>query len=278
MRATRYLDRLPWPLRRAVAHGAGVIPGSCAGRLGIGLRRVRRVLSDVHQPSDHRFLAYCMSTPQAEIAKILSPDMRAATEGHSIMDDCLAHIDRRGLSGLERLQDRDLCTYLPNHNLLYLDKMGMAVGVEGRVPFLDMRLVEHAVRYPTHWKLAKRTTKVLLRQAARGVVPDGIITRPKAGFGAPYRKWLRHDLDSLWNDLTTESVVTRRGWFDHSALREARRRSQAGHVDLYMLQWAVLTLELWARRFIDQNPALESSTARHADWNQPSQRTSVEAA
>jgi asparagine synthase (glutamine-hydrolysing) len=131
----------------------------------------------------------------------------------------------------------------------------MAVGVEARVPLLDIKLVNQVMRYPYQWLLAGRRTKVLLREAARGVIPDEIIDRPKAGFGAPYRKWLRYDLAEMWNDLTTEAVVRTRGWFDYAALQNMRARSQAGKDDLYMLQWAVLTAELWGRQFIDRNPA-----------------------
>jgi asparagine synthase (glutamine-hydrolysing) len=133
--------------------------------------------------------------------------------------------------------------------------MGMAVGLEARVPLLDIDLVNRATRYPDRWQLAWGKTKVLFREAARGIVPDEIIDRPKAGFGAPYRKWLRYDLADLWNDLTSKQPVRAREWFDYDALQDARARSQAGKDDLYMLQWAVLIIELWARQFLDQNPA-----------------------
>jgi asparagine synthase (glutamine-hydrolysing) len=161
----------------------------------------------------------------------------------------------QNLKGFHRLQERDLSIYLSNHNLMYADKMGMAIGVEVRVPLLDLDVVNQVVRYPFEWHLTGGRTKVLFRDAARGIVPEEIINRPKAGFGAPYRKWLRYDLIEMWNDLTSEKVVRERGWFNYKALQEARTRSQAGKDDLYMLQWAVLTIELWARQFIDKNPA-----------------------
>jgi asparagine synthase (glutamine-hydrolysing) len=255
MRATRWLNGMPRVARRLAAAGAGLLPGSREGRLGAGLRRVRRVVSALEQDPDERFLTYCAATPEAEITRILSPDFRAALGGRRFKDACLDHLRDRRLAGLERQQERDLAVYLPNHNLLYTDKMGMAVGLEARVPFLDVDLVEAAAGYPAAWKLAGSTTKAVLRDAARGVVPDPVIDRPKAGFGAPYRKWLRYDLAEVWDDLLSEPAVRRRGWFDHAALQDARRRSQAGQVDLYMLQWAALTLELWARQFLDRNPA-----------------------
>jgi asparagine synthase (glutamine-hydrolysing) len=168
-------------------------------------------------------------------------------------------------SEVEQALDRDLSIYLPNHNLLYTDKMGMAVGIEARVPLLDMELVNLATRFPVSWKL-RGTTKAILRDAARGVIPDDLIDRPKAGFGAPYRQWLRNDLGGLWNDVTSDATVRRRGWFDPRPLEEIRRRSQSGSEDLYMLQWAVLTMELWAQQFIDRNPAdaAATETARSA--------------
>jgi len=59
----------------------------------------------------------------------------------------------------------------------------------------------------------------------------------------------------MWNELTSESALRRRGWFDPYGVKEIRRLSQTGNLDLYMLQWAILTIEPWARQFIDKNPA-----------------------
>lgn len=251
LRAMRGLAGWPLAPRRLIAALAARLPGAWEGRFGAQLRRVRRVLSELAQPPTTRFLNLCANTPQAEISRVWSPGVRDALHTETFRDDCQRHIAETGLSGLAALQERDLAIYLPNHNLNYTDKMSMAVGVEARVPLLDLELVNTVTRYPAAWLLG-RETKVLLREAARGIVPDSIIDRPKAGFGAPYRKWLRYDLADMWHDLTSESAVKSRGWFDYQALQEARARSQAGRDDLYMLQWVVVTMELWARRFIDQ--------------------------
>jgi len=115
--------------------------------------------------------------------------------------------------------------------------------------------VAQSLGYPDDWLVDGSKTKVILREAAEGIVPESIIRRPKAGFGAPYRGWLRHDLAAMWSDLTSESATVQRGWFDYRSLQKARERSQSGKEDLYLLQWAVLTLELWAREFLDKNPS-----------------------
>jgi asparagine synthase (glutamine-hydrolysing) len=155
---------------------------------------------------------------------------------------------------MESFLHRDLTVYLPNHNLNYTDKMGMAVGLEARVPLLDQALLNLVPSMPSAWKVRGAATKRILRDAARGLVPDGIINRPKAGFGAPYRKWMRYDLAEMWSDLTTVDAVRQRGWFDPTGLQRVREVSQSGRQDLYMLQWSVLTVELWAREFLDRSP------------------------
>lgn len=256
IQASRWFQLLPGFFRRGLARWSQhLLPGSQAGPLGVRLRRVRRVLRAADLSADDRFLAYCSATPGQEIGSVLSAEVRAVLGAEDAHEEDRRHLDLMGLEGMDRYLERDLSVYLPNHNLLYTDKMGMAVGLEARVPLLDQELVEMVTRWPANWKVARGRTKVGLREAARGVVPDSIIDRPKGGFGAPYRKWLRHDLAEMWNDLTAEPLVRRRGWFDPAALQAARERSQHGQADLYMLQWAVLTIELWARQFMDRSPA-----------------------
>ncbi len=255
IKATRFLDFMPQVARRLAAASGRRLPGVREHRSGAFLRRVRRVLVEADRPTDDRFLAYAATTAPAEVAAVLSPALHAELAGSSPLDPCRSYMQRRALTGLDRFLDRDLEIYLPNHNLLYTDKMGMAVGLEARVPLIDLELAHAATRYGADWKLRGHTTKAILRDAARGLVPDSTIARPKAGFGAPFRKWLRYDLAEMWNDLTSRDALASRGWFDHSRLQEARRRSQQGEADLYMLQWSILTVELWARRFLDTDPA-----------------------
>jgi asparagine synthase (glutamine-hydrolysing) len=255
MSRSRWLRAAPQPLREAIAIAAHSLPGAQTGALGAFSRRLRRGLIGLRETPERQFLEYCAHTEEGAINKILSPAFREALAGKSFADDCLRRMAERGLRGLQKFRERDLSVYLPNHNLLYTDKTGMAAGVETRVPLLDLEVVAQSLRYPDECLVDGSETKVILRRAAEGVVPGLIIRRRKAGFGAPYRGWLRRDLAALWSELTSESAVAHRGWFDCKALLEARARSQNGQEDLYLLQWAVLTLELWAREFIDKNPS-----------------------
>ena len=126
-------------------------------------------------------------------------------------------------------------------NLTYNDKMSMASSVEVRVPFLDRELAEFvAWNVPPSLKLKglfRPTTKYILRQAMRGILPEEVLQQPKAGFGAPVDYWLAHDFKGMVDDLLSTSQLNKRGIFRPDAIqrfvdehRNGRRRLV--HADL----------------------------------------------
>src|SRR5207249_4595880 len=100
-----------------------------------------------------------------------------------------AHAEGEGGS-LERMGRADLQTYL-GQLLMKQDQMSMAASVESRVPFLDHEFVEHVATISARFKLRGWTTKAVLREAVRDVVPRTILTRRKMGFPVPVGRWLR---------------------------------------------------------------------------------------
>jgi asparagine synthase (glutamine-hydrolysing) len=72
--------------------------------------------------------------------------------------------------------------------------MSMAHGLEVRVPLIDHRLAEQAMRLPGTWKINKAEPKPLLVGALRGALPDSIVHRPKRGFTLPFERWVRQAL------------------------------------------------------------------------------------
>ena len=248
---------LPTFIQEWIVRGSSLVPGAIEGPLGAKLRRIRRVLSEMTDQPENRFMAYCSATTDQHIHRILHPDIREILKDRSSAVQGLSMIQSCNTNNGNKYLYCDFIDYLPNHNLLYMDKMSMAEGIETRVPLLDLEIVEKVTSLPFKWKVSGLKTKKILRDVARGIVPHEIIHRPKAGFGAPYRKWLRYDLDEMWNELTSDMALRQRGWFDPYGVKEIRKLSQAGNIDLYMLQWTILTIELWARQFIDRNPATD---------------------
>ena len=87
--------------------------------------------------------------------------------------------------------------------------MGMAEGVEIRVPYLDNELVALAAKMPPELKMKGSTTKYLLKKVAEKYLPKEVIYRPKTGFGAPIRTWMQEDIafqQAVWERLNRPSL------------------------------------------------------------------------
>jgi asparagine synthase (glutamine-hydrolysing) len=127
----------------------------------------------------------------------------------------------------------------------------MAVGVEVRVPLLDLELVDFGTRVAPGLKMRGMTTKAIFKRAMEGILPQDVIYRPKTGFGAPLRRWLRHELRDRVRDALSPEAIRRRGLFDPEAVRRLQALDEAGRVDGAYTIFALFCLELWCRRFVD---------------------------
>lgn len=91
-------------------------------------------------------------------------------------------------------------TYLQDDILTKVDRASMSVSLEARSPFLDVDFAEYAAKLPGKMKLKGFRTKHILKKAARGLIPDEIIDRPKKGFGIPIGNWFRNELKDRITD------------------------------------------------------------------------------
>ena len=95
-------------------------------------------------------------------------------------------------------------------------------------------------------------TKHVLKKALKGIVPDEVLSGPKAGFGAPHDHWLTNDLKEMVDDLLSDDEIRRRGIFNPGSVRTLVREHREGRRDWSYQVWQLLTLELWQRTFLDR--------------------------
>jgi asparagine synthase (glutamine-hydrolysing) len=127
----------------------------------------------------------------------------------------------------------------------------MAANLEVRVPFLNREMIEMAARMPPRLKLRGLRRKYILKRALEGVLPQDVIWRKKAGFGAPIRSWLRGPLQPLVNDLLSEETIKRRGIFRPTEVKRVIDANSSGREDNNLQVFQLLGLEMWQRTFID---------------------------
>jgi len=136
---------------------------------------------------------------------------------------------------------------LPELLLMRVDKISMSTSVEARVPFLDHDLVEFTMDLPMRMRLRGDVGKYILKKAVRGMLPDRIIDRPKMGFGAPFREWLRGPFGAYARDrlLGTELDL-----FHEDRVRAMLNEHTEERADHSFHIWVLLNLVLWHDHWI----------------------------
>jgi asparagine synthase (glutamine-hydrolysing) len=153
-------------------------------------------------------------------------------------------------SFLDRLLYADIKTYL--HELLMKqDQMSMATSVESRVPFLDHKLVEFTSGLPQRLKLRGWTTKYVLRESMKGLLPEAILSRPKMGFPVPIGAWFRGAYSSVIDEYVLSDRALSRGIFSPEFVRSLVARHQTGGENHSERLWALMNFEIWQRQFFD---------------------------
>jgi asparagine synthase (glutamine-hydrolysing) len=176
------------------------------------------------------------------------PELTRSLDGFTAASAFARHFERaEDRSLLTRLLYTDLKTVLAEDYLVKEDRMTMAHSVEGRVPFLDHRLVELAFSLPDRHKLRGLTGKVVLRRLAASRLPPEVARAPKQGFEIPVAQWLRGDLAPRVRALASASARIAE-FVQPAAVADAVDAHLDGRADHGRLLWTLLTLEAWLTR------------------------------
>jgi asparagine synthase (glutamine-hydrolysing) len=155
--------------------------------------------------------------------------------GDGLTDQLWAELTRTSIPSLLHYEDRD----------------SMAFSIEARTPFLDYRLVEHAFSLPPQHKIYGGTTKYVLREAMRGILPEPIrLRQDKKGYPTPFGLWIRDHHSNWLRELVLSSRALQRGFVREDVVRRTVDEHLAGRDHAWPL-FRLATLELFCRRFID---------------------------
>ena len=243
---TVYERMLPAAVRESIARG--IVP-----MLPRKLERyARRSFLTMDRSPEAMFFDNFASIRLADQQRLLAPAHRAAASRTGAYASSLGYFNAPNGNStlLDRLLYADIKTYLVEL-LMKQDQMSMATSIESRVPFLDHKLVEFAATLPDAWKLSGFTTKRILRESMKGLLPESILNRPKMGFPVPFAGWTRGAWNGVARDVLLDRRSRERGLIDPVAVESLVRDHAAGRTEGGDRIWSLMNLELWHRTFID---------------------------
>lgn len=249
--------------------------GGVAGRLGAWggaqsippVRRFAKMFAHAGDEPDRRLVSYFMWSTEQVRRALYTPEFAERLTSVDTAEPLLESLARipNEHDPLQRMLYLEARHFLADHNLNYTDRAGMAVGVEVRVPLLDLDLVRFATSIPARFKQKGRVGKAIFKLAMEPYLPRDVIHRKKSGFGVPLRRWLGRELRPMVEDTLGEESLRRRGIFAPAGVRRLIELTEQGKVDGSYTIFALMCIELWFRRFIDASPA--EAAGRELVWS-----------
>ena len=240
------LARLPKPIRRMI-YGASKVaykvkPARFLPEFG------RRLAA-----GEELFWGGAIAFTEYEKNALLGEKLRGKYNSHTIVKALYDDFDRKcpGRDQLARMTYLELKNRLAELLLMRVDRMGMAASIEARVPFLDHTFVERMLQLPTKLKTGT-TTKAILKDSLRGIIPDSIIDRKKLGFHAPVAHWLRSDekFRTFMREKILDSSLVGEAYIQGDYVRRLFDLHEAGSADCSVQLWCLMTICGWHERWI----------------------------
>lgn len=221
--------------------------------------RIRKYLRMSLIPLEKRYKG--ISTYEEEVKKRLyTSDFKRFVadkyeEGpHDFLNGLFLHTKNNDV--LSRMLYFDMKTWLVDDLLIKADRMSMAASLELRVPFLDHRLVEFAAQIPSHCKISGKSTKVIVKEMLKGILPDTIIYRKKMGFPTPLKHMFQEELQDYAHDLLIASSANISTYFRPAEIKRLLDEHASGRKDNHRIIWQLIVLEIWLGTYGSSLPAL----------------------
>lgn len=213
--------------------------------------KAKQFLRGIGLASEIRFFAWMSAFLAHEQHALLSPEFKAASPPNAPFEDTLRYVaDSKLLNDFERLLYLSLKLYLQDDILVKVDRASMANSLEVRVPYLDHTFVEYAAKLPSLYKLRGFTTKYILKQATKDLLPKEIVQRKKKGFGIPLSQWFHGELQEMLLSYLHEERIKKAGIFQYPYIQRLLEEHFAQKCDHRKQLWTLLVFEMWREQYL----------------------------
>ena len=237
----RAASHLPRPLVR----------GAAAAGLS-GPPAARRLARTLQAPDAVERLLAMSSQVDGDLRSRLFRGPLAATSGDAARRAVAQRLGGADGDALANTLHIDGQLALVDDMLHYFDRASMAYSLEVRVPFLDHRVVEYAAGIPSELKVRRLRTKHLLKEAARGLVPDSVIDKRKIGFfRGSVAGWFDAQASKAVTDHLLDPGARYADFIDRRGVEQlVRSHREGGRAELGQLLLSILMLEVWLSTYV----------------------------
>ncbi|HXS35441.1 MAG TPA: asparagine synthase (glutamine-hydrolyzing) [Flavipsychrobacter sp.] len=153
------------------------------------------------------------------------------------------------LDSLNKMLAIDYKTFLVDNNLVKVDRATMSVGLEGREPMLDHRIIEFVAQLPAHLKIHNNTNKYILKKIVHKYIPKELMDRPKMPFIAPLKIWFKDELKEKMQYYLSEQKLKETGLFNTGPITKLCKDYLQGQQVNYQKIWNILVFQLWYEKW-----------------------------
>lgn len=243
--------KLPRFLRIIIKSVVNFLPVKI-GKYGLRLSRwSKKFISFAEMPDEQAYRMSYSYYEKDELEKLLKHN--SDSEIDSIYEDHRLLFNKNYEGDIvNQMCFTDIHMFMNGLNLTYTDRSSMAASVEVRVPFIDKKFITFAMSIPGKYKYNIKQSKYILKKAAERILPNYIIYRPKASFGAPIRSWISGDLRPMVDECLSMVQIEKRGIFNYNYIKKLIEDDRKGISDNAYRIYQLLTIELWFQEFIDK--------------------------
>jgi asparagine synthase (glutamine-hydrolysing) len=157
----------------------------------------------------------------------------------------------QSINPISQMQAADFRVYLPDDVFVRMDRATMALGLEGREPFLDQDIAEYIARVPSSWKIRNGKGKYILRQVLSRYLPPELVERPKQGFGIPIYDWMRKDFSRFLEEYLSPARLRKHGLFEEQEVTKGLQAYLKGRKENAHKLWYLLMFQMWHERWME---------------------------
>ncbi|AYB33164.1 asparagine synthase (glutamine-hydrolyzing) [Chryseolinea soli] len=183
--------------------------------------------------------------PQQEVKRLVAKEYKDYKTFFDLKEEFAGHND-----ALSKMLGIDYKTFLNDNNLVKIDRATMSVGLEGREPFLDQKVIEYVSRLPSHLKLRDGVTKYILKQIVYKHIPRELMDRPKKPFIAPLTVWFMNELKDFFLNYLDEGRIRREGLLNAEPILAMRNQYLSGKKVNHQKLWNLLIFEMWMEKWM----------------------------